>query len=58
MHYWASPLEASLCAGQDVVLVGGGKPFFTELDSWVNMNLVETRTFSGGVVLTRYETRR
>jgi thioredoxin reductase (NADPH) len=24
VHYWASPLEARLCAGQDVVLVGGG----------------------------------
>jgi thioredoxin reductase (NADPH) len=24
VHYWASPLEAKLCAGQDVVLVGGG----------------------------------
>ena len=22
--YWASPIEARLCAGQDVVLVGGG----------------------------------
>ncbi len=40
------------------VLVGGGPPFFTALDSWVNLNLVETRTFPGGVVLTRYETRR
>ena len=40
------------------VLVGGGTPFFTALDSWVNLNLVETRTFPGGVVLTRYETRR
>ncbi|MCP2244553.1 dihydrofolate reductase family protein [Lentzea aerocolonigenes] len=39
------------------VLVGGGKPFFTALDNWVNLNLVETRTFPGGVVLTRYETR-
>lgn len=39
------------------VLVGGGTPFFTALDSWVNLNLVETRTFPGGVVLTRYETR-
>ncbi|WP_229074885.1 dihydrofolate reductase family protein [Actinoplanes sp. DH11] len=39
-------------------LVGGGTPFFTALDSWVNLNLVETRTFSGGVVLTRYETKR
>ncbi|SFR02974.1 Dihydrofolate reductase [Lentzea waywayandensis] len=40
------------------VLVGAGTPFFTALDSWVNLNLVETRTFPGGVVLTRYETRR
>ena len=40
------------------VLVGGGTPFFTALDSWVNLNLVETRTFPGGVALTRYETRR
>jgi dihydrofolate reductase len=40
------------------VLVGGGTPFFAVLDRWVNLNLVETRTFPGGVVLTRYETRR
>ena len=39
------------------VLVGGGTPFFTALDNWVNLSLVETRTFTGGVVLTRYETR-
>jgi dihydrofolate reductase len=38
------------------VLVGGGTPFFTALDNWVNLGLVETRTFPGGVVLTRYET--
>jgi hypothetical protein len=24
----------------------------------VNLNLVETRTFPGGVILTRYETKR
>ena len=24
MHYWASPLEANLCAGQEIALVGGG----------------------------------
>ena len=24
MHYWASPLEARLCAGQEVALVGAG----------------------------------
>ena len=40
------------------VLVGGGTPFFTALDNWVNLNLVETRTFPDGVVLTRYETTR
>lgn len=40
------------------VLVGGGTPFFTALDNWVNLNLVETRTLACGVILTRYETRR
>ena len=40
------------------VLVGGGTPFFTALDDWVDLTLAETRTFPGGVVLTRYETRR
>lgn len=40
------------------VLVGGGTPFFTALDNWVNLSLVETRRFPGGVVLTRYETGR
>ncbi len=40
------------------VLLGGGAPFFTAIDSWVNLTLVETRTFPDGVLLTRYETRR
>ena len=40
------------------VLVGGGTPFFTALDNWVNLSLVETRTFPDGVLLTRYKTRR
>lgn len=40
------------------VLLGGGTPFFTALDHWVDLDLVETRTFPGGVLLTRYETRR
>ena len=39
------------------VLVGRGLPFFTALDRWVHLTLVETRTFPGGVLLTRYETR-
>lgn len=40
------------------VLVGGGTPFFTALDRWVRLTLVETRPFPDGVLLTRYETRR
>jgi dihydrofolate reductase len=40
------------------VLVGGGTPFFSALDGRADLSLVETRTFPGGVVLTRYETRR
>ena len=40
------------------VLVGGGMPFFSALDSWVELDLVETRTFPGGLLLTRYETKR
>jgi dihydrofolate reductase len=40
------------------VLLGGGTPFFTAMDNWVNLNLSETQTFPDGVLLTRYETRR
>jgi dihydrofolate reductase len=40
------------------VLIGGGTPFFTVLDEWVPLTLVETRTFPDGPLLTRYETRR
>ena len=40
------------------VLIGGGTPFFAALDNWVNLSLVETRTFPDGVLLTRYETKR
>jgi dihydrofolate reductase len=40
------------------VLIGGGTPFFAALDDWVDLTLLETRTFPGGVVLARYETRR
>ncbi len=40
------------------VMMGGGTPFFTGPDNWVSLNLVETRTFPDGVLLTRYETRR
>jgi len=37
------------------VLVGGGTPFFTALDTWVDLTPVETRSFPDGVLLTRYE---
>jgi dihydrofolate reductase len=40
------------------VLLGSGRPFFTALDNWVDLTLVETRTFPDGVLLTRYATRR
>lgn len=40
------------------VLIGGGIPFFAALDSRVGLDLVETRRFPGGVLLSRYETRR
>ena len=40
------------------VLLGGGTPFFTALDAWVSLRLVETRTFPDGLLLTRYETSR
>ena len=40
------------------VLVGGGTPFFSKLDKRVKLNLVETRTFPDGVILTRYAARR
>lgn len=40
------------------VLLGGGTAFFPTLDSWVQVRLVETQTFPGGVVLTRYEAVR
>ena len=39
------------------VLVGGGTPFFTALDDRVHLTPVESRTFPGGVALTRYRTR-
>lgn len=40
------------------IVVGGGTPFFPALDNWIDLNLVETRTFPQGVILTRYETKR
>jgi dihydrofolate reductase len=39
------------------VLVGGGKPFFSALENWVNLRLLETRTFPDGVAMAHYECR-
>jgi dihydrofolate reductase len=40
------------------VLVGGGIPFFPRRERRVDLELVETRTFSSGVVLLRYRVVR
>jgi dihydrofolate reductase len=40
------------------VLVGGGIPFFSQSESRVDLELVETRTFSSGVVYVRYSVTR
>lgn len=39
-------------------VLGGGTPSFSAIDPWIRLSLVETRTFPGGVVLSRYTTRR
>jgi dihydrofolate reductase len=36
------------------VILGGGKPYFPPLERAIDLTLVETRTFSQGVVLLRY----
>jgi dihydrofolate reductase len=40
------------------VLVGGGIPFFPQRERQVDLELIETRTFSSGVVYLRYRVRR
>nr|WP_216654066.1 dihydrofolate reductase family protein [Nocardioides sp. zg-DK7169] len=40
------------------VLLGGGTPFFSALDSWVNLRHVGTRSLPEGVSVAHYETRR
>jgi dihydrofolate reductase len=40
------------------VLVGGGIPFFARQERRVDLELVETRTFSSGVVYLRYRVAR
>nr|WP_207950080.1 dihydrofolate reductase family protein [Nocardioides ochotonae] len=40
------------------VLVGGGTPFFSALDSWVNLRHVGTQDLPDGVTAAHYEVRR
>jgi dihydrofolate reductase len=40
------------------VLVGGGTPFFPQRESRVDLELVDTRTFSSGVLYLRYRVPR
>jgi dihydrofolate reductase len=40
------------------VLVGGGIPYFAQSERRVDLELVETRTFSSGVVYLRYRVAR
>jgi dihydrofolate reductase len=39
------------------VLVGGGTPFFTQSEQRRDLELIDTRTFSSGVVYLRYRVR-
>ena len=39
------------------VVLGGGKPFFPALDNKIDLRLVETKMFTSGVVLLRYQAR-
>jgi dihydrofolate reductase len=38
------------------VILGAGTPFFPPLDARIGLKLIDTRTFSSGVVYLRYET--
>jgi dihydrofolate reductase len=40
------------------VVLGSGTPFFPVLDNRIKLRLVETRTFSSGVVYLRYQADR
>jgi len=40
------------------VLVGGGISFFPQQERRVDLELIETRTFSSGVVCLRYRVTR
>ncbi len=39
------------------VVLGGGTPFFPQLDAPIDLHLAETRRFESGVTLLRYERR-
>ena len=39
------------------IILGSGKPMFQQFDNNIKVVLIETHTFSGGVVLLRYRNR-
>ena len=39
------------------IVLGGGKPMFPPLQDRIELELIETRNFSGGVTLLRYQRR-
>jgi dihydrofolate reductase len=53
----AEPGEGDIAIG-GAVLVGGGIPFFPQRERRVDVELVETRTFSSRVVYLRYRVAR
>jgi dihydrofolate reductase len=66
MSYWrttdtnpaSTPVEieyAHLWQQVPTIVVGSGKSFFPALDEPINLRLVETRTFTSGVVYLRYQ---
>jgi dihydrofolate reductase len=40
------------------VVLGGGTPFFPQLQNSINLRLMETHTFSSGVVYLRYQLKK
>ena len=53
----ARQIEAALSERhvKEAVVLGGGKPMFPHLRDRINLQLVESRQFGGGVVLLRYQ---
>lgn len=54
--YWPTPAAATDDRiNVNPVVLGSGKPLFGGLDSTLRLNLLEAKTFKGGVVALRYK---